>query len=112
MSTDLEAVVRRDDDLYDLDQTVEPAKSGTQAVKRAMGLLTAVEPAGEAPTATPQYDEASAIKAVRGCKTLKQLEGLEVEIRKDFEDTGRELPIAVDAAINDRLNALEQKAGA
>jgi hypothetical protein len=113
MSTDLEAVVRRDDDLYDLDQPVETAKSGTQAAKRAMGLLSAVESTSEAPAAKPgaipNYDDASAIKAVKGCKTIKQLEGLADEIRKDFSDTGRELPIAVEAALNDRKEALAQE---
>ena len=70
--------------------------------------------APEAPTPAPKpavlpvYDETTAIKAIKGTKTLKQFEQLATEIVDDFGNTNRELPIAVDAAINDRREALRE----
>jgi len=117
MSTDLETVVRRDDELYDLDspQAIEAAKSGTSAAKRALGLLSRdveappQEQEGKpAAGRIPQYDEDTAVKAIRGCKTVKQLDNLAEEIRDDFVGTQREVPVRVTAAIDDRREALAQ----
>ena len=54
----------------------------------------------------PFYSASSAIAAVKECKTLKALDRLADEIRKDFQDSGRELPVEVDGAIHDRRAAL------
>lgn len=112
MSTDLEETVRRDDEMYDVDGqgSGETAKSGVGAARRALGLLSHLpetEPA-TAPVGPPDhYDEATAVKSIKACKTLKQLETLGEEIRADFVNTQREVPVAVTAAIDDRREALE-----
>lgn len=59
------------------------------------------------PEVIPQYDAKAAIAAIRKCKDAERLSMLWKEIRADFANTDRELPIDVEAAYNDRAEALQ-----
>jgi hypothetical protein len=102
MSTDLEAVMHRDDELYELDQKRLAARSGTAAAKELLGLPqlpdaddVAAAGAGAEPGESvdketgevledppprvkglplPGFDEKKAVKLLRGTKSAKDLE--------------------------------------
>lgn len=120
MSTDLETVVTRDDQFYDLNQV--SGRSGVDAAKRALGLPQLPEndePAedDEAPanvdTETgehiPQFNEALAIKALESKRTTHTLDEAWSAIAEDFKLTGRELPMAVEARYNDLREGLQER---
>jgi len=54
MSTDLEQVIRRDDEMYDLEQPRRVASGGNSAVREALGLLTQGTEADSAAAADPE----------------------------------------------------------
>lgn len=58
----------------------------------------------------PHYDAAAAIAAVNACEAVADLNKLWPSIVLDFQQTGRELPIEVEGAHNDRREALAAKA--
>lgn len=83
----------------------------TEAVKEQLRARTAGSrpaPAKDSAESIPHFDEASAIAEIKKAGTLKALEASWASIRKDFSDTNRQLPIAIEAAYNDRRDALEQ----
>lgn len=59
--------------------------------------------------AIPQYDVGSAIKALEKCKTTKALDKAWKEIRKDYAETGRELPLEVEARHHDLEEMLAEQ---
>lgn len=113
MSTDLEQVILRDDDHFELERAkrAEAANSGTGGLRKALGIDP---PAGngQSETEPTHYDDDSARAAIAECEDIDALEELRKAILADYESTQRSLPVEVDAAINDRMNTLEQEAGA
>lgn len=125
MSTDLEAVIHRDDELYELGTRSATAKSGTDATKALLGLpllpdaddaaagMTVdmdtgevTEGAADKPQPLPGFDADKAEKAIRACKTHKDYVRELTEVKKLLN--GAEMPLNVEAAcdeMNDKLNA-------
>lgn len=87
----------------------EQAASRAEAAKEALRGGKTAEAAKS--DAIPHFDEATAIAELKKATTAKELEAARAAIWKDFADTKRELPIAVEAALNDRREALTQKSG-
>lgn len=129
MSTDLEAVIRRDDELYDLNQTRLAGKSGTDAAKALLGLPVIPDAddaaaAASAPTGVdtatgevvgqrtlPEgYDVDATEKKLRACKTMESLVKAWTAIKQDLGDV--EVPIAVSAAYTEMRESFEAKAAA
>ena len=120
MSTDLEAVIRRDDELYDLERAnVNGGKSGTAAAKALLGLpvlpdaddaAAAAANAGDAPPqevidkttgevlatkALPEgFDVDAAVADLRRCKTDKTLQAKMLGIKQALGDVETPLPIS------------------
>lgn len=121
MSTDLETVIRRDDELTDFDAPRSTESSGAGAARRALGLIEqptqgatvdqdgVIQPAGEAgpKVRVPQFDVKTAVKSIKQCQTIRQLDGLAADVRDDFVETGREVPVEVTAAIDDRRATIQ-----
>jgi hypothetical protein len=59
--------------------------------------------------AIPHFDDQGAIDMIREAKTVKALGGVWKEICADFKQSNRQIPIEVEAARNDRQEALEQE---
>ncbi|MCA9244456.1 MAG: recombinase RecT [Phycisphaerales bacterium] len=136
MSTDLEAVIQRDDDLYDLNRGREnhvDAVGGVAGAKSALGIpsfpsfpdddtvdvdedgvvVDSEKSAGEElDTAIPQYDEATAIEALESKRTLKTLAVIWQDVQDDYQRTKRDLPPGIEARYLELKAGLEQKDGA
>lgn len=85
--------------------------TGTDRAKAALGA-TKPAPAAAAPiedAAIPQFDEATAIEALRSAGDVAGLKRAWDDIRADFAGTGRELPLAVEEAYNLAFEALAEK---
>lgn len=127
MSTDLETVIQRDDELYELNQQRLNAKSGTAAAKALLGLPVlpdaddaAAAGAGETSegvdTTTGEvvevklpegFDVEAHEKTLRGAKSLKTLLGHWTEIKKLLGDV--EAPLALSAAYTEMREGFEAK---
>lgn len=82
-----------------------------ETVDTETGEVIANDPEPKKPDAVPQYGPESAIKALEKCKTLKALDKAWKEIRKDYAETGRELPLEIEAKHHDLEEVLgEQEA--
>jgi hypothetical protein len=57
----------------------------------------------------PMFDVATATAAIKACTTAEALDAKFKEIVADYSNTGRDLPIELEAARNDRREALNQK---
>lgn len=128
MSTDLEAVIQRDDEMYDLKSgrgSLE-APGGVAGAKAALGLpqipvddeaTVSESDDGQTPlpnnpepeAAIPQYDAETAIKALESKRTVKTLDDLYDEICDDFRLTGRELSDEVGGKYTEMREALAEK---
>lgn len=120
MSTDLESVIRRDDELYDLNghSTRAASRSGNEAAKALLGLSPALmerggtEITGQDHDGTglddeiPHYDDASALQAIKEAGTAIDLEKAWQSLAIDYGRTKREIPIEVEAVYNDRKEEL------
>lgn len=84
----------------------QPGSDGSFAVTTE-SLRTAA-----ADAAIPMFDAETAVNALAGAADVAALKAAWEEVRRDFADTGRELPVEVDAAYNERFEALadERKA--
>lgn len=120
MSTDLEAVITRDDHLYDLrNGSRQEATSGTQAAKAALGLPQipvddaapeGVDPeTGEITDHIPQFDAESAIKALEGKRTVKTLDACYDEICEDYRARGSVPEEDVGVKYNEMRESLAEK---
>lgn len=124
MSTDLETVIHRDDELYDLNQQRLNAKSGTAAAKALLGLpvLPDADDAAAAgagvdtntgevvsdPKQLPEgFDVTVHEKSLRGCKNLKALLAKWTEIKQLLVDV--EAPLALAAAYTEMREGFEAK---
>lgn len=92
------------DTLREVDEKAPEAAGET--VDTETGEVTDVEA-----DAIPQYNEASAIKALESKQKLSTLKELFKDIAKDFSDTGRSLPDAVQAKYQEMHDALAEKEG-
>jgi len=118
MSTDIERVIRRDDEMYDLSrQATTTARSGVDAAKALLGLSSTEvdEETGEVIDGdpppedyVPHYTEATALEQIAKASTIPQLDMVQELVRNDFDKSNRKLPVAIDAAFNDRREALQQ----
>lgn len=133
MSTDLEVVIRRDDEMYDLStQRVNGGQSGVDAAKKLLGLPMLPDanpdddmpalPAGEgeavdaetgeiidgeqaAPKPLPEgFDAAAEEKALRSAKSLKALVNAWTALTKKLD--GAEMPLELSAAYTEMREAL------
>jgi len=130
MSTDLDAVIRRDDEFYDVNTPGQRqiAQSGTAAAKAMLSLPTL--PVGDAPTAetidpetgevtaadeqaaaeTPLpegFDIAAEEKALRGSKDLKALVGKWTAVAKRLK--GAAMPLELQAAYDEMRESFEER---
>jgi recombination protein RecT len=130
MSTDLETVIHRDDELYELNQQRLTAPSGRDAAKAALGLPILPDaddaaaaadgapegvdretgevienpPAREKGTPLPGFDEKKAVKLLRGTKDRAALDGAMDGIRTMLN--GAETPVAVKSAYEEQQEKL------
>jgi recombination protein RecT len=120
MSTDIERVIQRDDDMTDLHRvTAANTRSGVDAAKALLGItapgnaLTGPEDeppgGGEGDSVIPQFDGPTAIAEIKKATTLKGLEEAYGVIVRDFIYTNRPVPVEVEGAYGDRKLALEQE---
>jgi len=96
----------------------EPEKKGTEGVKEKLKAKQAnkasaagqqqQKDAKDLGSHIPQFDEKSAIEKVRKQQTKEAVLAAYDVVVKDFELTGRDLPVSIEAAKNDRIAALEQ----
>lgn len=86
-----------------IDVTPEPVTSTKPrtAAPRARAI-EAAQPADY----VPQYDEASACAALKAAESVEHLDAAWGAICEDYRLSGRELPVSVEAARNDRREAL------
>ncbi len=89
------------------DQTEEAAASGAGATE---ALRSKLMPETEDP-AIPHFDAASGLEALKNSTTLRMLDETWKAISKDFKASGREVPIDLEAACNDRREALLETEG-
>jgi recombination protein RecT len=108
MSTDIERVVRRDDEMYDLRTRQVSASSGSEATKALLGISAPASYAGDdnESESTDGFTDESAIQALRECGDARQLTELWAEIKADYIGSNREIPVNVEAVHNDRKEAL------
>jgi len=85
--------------------SIQDAIEGTFVAPPIDGETAETASAGDA---VPHFDETSAIATLKAAKTLAELESAWTSIRKDFNDTQRELPVSIDATHHDRAEALKQ----
>lgn len=124
MSTDLEQVIRRDDELYQPSLANAP-RSGVDAAKALLGLaapafdaetgeITETDGASDEGNAgadyIPQFETEAAVGMLKSCKSLSALEKAWKLVADDYSKSSRELPAEVDAAYKDRKEALKQEA--
>jgi recombination protein RecT len=108
MSSDLEQVIQRDDELFDFDppKQVKASTSGTSAARRALGIDKEASATNGSDDAGDHYTEETAIAALRATTTIEQLEAVRAEVFADFE--GRGLPLNVEAVANDHRETLAE----
>lgn len=82
------------------DSAAGPAASGTESVKDKLRSRTAAKDE-RAADHIPQFDAASAEKALRAAKSLKELETVMHQVREDFRLSKRELPLEAGAAYDE-----------
>lgn len=85
----------------------EQATGEAQAPTTGVGAAKAALQSRQA-TKLPQYDEKTALAAIKACKSLDKLAAVRAEVFADFTETGRPIPISVEAAANDRRASLEE----
>jgi recombinase, phage RecT family len=114
MSTDLEAVIRRDDETYDLGARRAIASSGTAAAKALLGLTPAPsdheEEVEDDLDDEPQFTDESALGCLKDAPDLDALKETWDAIILDYDSFDRDLPVAVEAMFKDRKAAFEQAA--
>lgn len=101
--------------------TPAPATAGNEAAKQKLRAAAPGGTGGTGPTAqsgplgatvtvgiAAQYTEASAIAELRAAKDATALKHSWREIRGDYEDTHRELPLAIEAAYHEKADAFEE----
>src|SRR5690606_13272705 len=114
MSTDLEAVIRRDDDMYDLNAAARVSvRSGTEAAKALLGVLRDTEgdvidgdggEGGEVMT----FDADAALKALKEAGSLDDLKAAWDSIIAEVNAVeGASLPLEVEALFKDTKAAFE-----
>lgn len=119
MSTDLEEVVRRDDELYDVSRSARSqlaAHSGTAAAKAFLGI-------SDAPTALPD-DEAERViegattsgphasdtlESIKEAGDLPTLENAWDSIIAEYSGANLEIPLEVEAAYKTRRESLSEQ---
>jgi recombination protein RecT len=111
MSTDLETVIRRDDEQYDLGTQRAIASSGTAAAKALLGIAPAEpsEPDEDEDGDEPQFTDESALGCLKDAPNLDALKETWTAIVDDYVATDRDLPVEVEAMFKDRKEAFEQK---
>jgi hypothetical protein len=77
-----------------------------EAAPTSQAETAQAQPAGDA---IPHFDKGSALSELQKQPNAKALDDKYKDIRKDFKDTGRELPIDVEAYYNDRIEHFRQK---
>lgn len=117
MSTDIERVLRRDEEFFDLRREQRVERSGADAARAMLGLSQALEQPAETgsdaehdDSPEPQFTEDAALAKVAAATSVDSLKEVWVTIADDFFATGRELPQRLEAAYGDRLEALKQAA--
>ncbi|HEY5566022.1 MAG TPA: recombinase RecT [Gammaproteobacteria bacterium] len=131
MSTDLEAVVRRDDELYDLNQQRLGTGSGRDAAKAMLGLpilpdaddaaAADANSSGAPEGVDPQtgeviegnaeaFDEPKAIESLLAAKTLEQLNAAWIQIQAFHEKAVRDIPLAVEGTYDETKPKFGKKA--
>ena len=109
MSTDIERTIQRDDALYSVQQRTE--RSGVEATRNVLGMMSEpVEPDDAEPPYEQKFDDDSALEAVATATTEDDLKDAWVNIANDYFETSRELPVRLQAAYSDRLEAIKQAA--
>lgn len=128
MSTDLEAVIHRDDELYELNQKrLAGGRSGTDAAKSLLGLpvlpdaddaANAGAAADDVDTTTGEvvevkklpdgFDVTETEKTLRSAKSLKALVSLWTGLNNELK--GFEVPLPLSAAYTEMREGLESKA--
>lgn len=114
MSTDIEQVIQRDDEMVDMRRVSASAHthSGVEATKALLGItapstaLASPDETGEVPS--PEEEERLAITAIRNSATLQDLNANYTSIIEEYESTNRPLPVTIEGAFGDRKVALEQ----
>jgi hypothetical protein len=98
-------------------------KEGELPVEQAFAAPGEVQPAGEKPASRadqakdalkgqdkiPHFDEATARAAINGAKTPTELESKWKEIATDYKNSGRDLPLDLEAAKFGRAEHLKQQ---
>jgi recombination protein RecT len=110
MSTDLETVIKRDDEFYDLSKARANARSGVAAAKELLGLDPPKPQEPSEPDEDndiPHYDTESAIKALREAEEEKTLKDAWKSILEDYKATNRELPVDIEAVYNECCETFE-----
>lgn len=94
-------------DWFELEAPAEGAeqepKGTAESVKAKLKAKTAAKPESDA---IPQHTAASAIKLFLAAQSESELNKVWDSVVADFRDTNRALPVEVEAAYNDRLEAL------
>lgn len=112
MSTDIERVIRRDDEFYDLGHARVASASGTEAAKALLGIAPPTNDSDDDADIDadeiPQYDTASAIQALREAGELDDLTDAWRDIVADYTATKREVPVDVEAVYKERKERFEQ----
>lgn len=107
MSTDIEQVIRRDDNLYDLAKPQQAALangSGVSAAKALLGIggtssVLDAPPEGEGTQGdgdgesdyVPHFGTESAVAALKGARAIEELEKFWVQINVDYDESDREV---------------------
>lgn len=117
MSTDLEQVIQRDDELFDFDKPRAAAvKSGAEGLRKALGLSLDSPPQGNGEDTgadegeQTSYSEESAIAALKATTSLDELAKVRADVWADYDRKEWQVPIDVEAVANDHRAELEQRA--
>lgn len=103
MSTDLEAVIKRDDSMYEVQQRTA-AKSGVDAAKALLGLATAE--VGSVDDDEPAFDVAAAKLSLEQAGDLGSLKLAWGKIVDHFSATDAEVPLELEATYKLQSEAL------
>lgn len=108
MSSDLEQVIQRDDEMFDFEnkRRAEAASSGMAGLRGALGLKAPEQSNGGE---TTHFDIESACAALRTTTTLEELADVRSRVFADYEAQGIALPIDVEAVANDHRLALSDE---
>jgi len=86
------------------ERTMKPRTEAPRARTPAIETESHPDPALDA--YVPQYDEAAAVAALKAAESVEQLDAAWGAVCEDYRQSGRALPIDVEAARNDRREAL------